>query len=300
MIWKFISVTALALPDTSRKRLDHRVPSHPERLQLGDACAMISPFTGNGMAMAFTDSAPASIPWWRGRAANNPRHTSSVKGAALHRKFRLRLGSAALLPPFLKRPRRRGPCEVSTVHRSRSSTSLICPMYLHALSTALPSSPFTQAECRDILQRSEARSRLNRRAARCRRSKRFCGTTAASPPGIFALSDAVVTCVAVEVCAAVFYLDDDTVVLVSARLWGDGAAGTIWRSRPGQRALACRDFTTVYQPANRDRMQFEIREGELRNLLDTAVPELASAAVTGLLYDERARPDRPMRRAIGG
>jgi alkylresorcinol/alkylpyrone synthase len=37
-------------------------------------------------------------------------------------------------------------------------------MYLHALATALPPAAFTQAECWNIVQRSEARQRLNRRS----------------------------------------------------------------------------------------------------------------------------------------
>jgi alkylresorcinol/alkylpyrone synthase len=37
-------------------------------------------------------------------------------------------------------------------------------MYLHALATALPPATFTQSECWDIVQRSEARQRLSRRS----------------------------------------------------------------------------------------------------------------------------------------
>ena len=110
---------------------------------------------------------------------------------------------------------------------------------------------------------------------------------------------AVVACVAVEVCSAAFYLDDDPGVLVSACLFGDGAAATIWRGAPGPGALQCRDFTTVHQPANRDRIRFEMRQGKLRNLLDASVPELAAAAVNQLLTAERARTGaRPITRII--
>jgi len=116
---------------------------------------------------------------------------------------------------------------------------------------------------------------------------------------VSARPDAIVACVAVEVCSAAFYLDDDPGVLVSACLFGDGAAATIWRGAPGPSALQCRDFTTVHQPANRDRIRFEMRQGKLRNLLDAAVPELAAAAVTGLLNGERTRAGaRPISRII--
>jgi len=110
---------------------------------------------------------------------------------------------------------------------------------------------------------------------------------------------AVVACVAVEVCSAAFYLDDDPGVLVSACIFGDGAAATIWRGTPGPGALECRDFSTVHRPEDRDRIRFEQRQGKLRNLLDAAVPGLAATAVTGLLHDERARPgSRPISRIV--
>jgi alkylresorcinol/alkylpyrone synthase len=116
---------------------------------------------------------------------------------------------------------------------------------------------------------------------------------------IAARPTAVVACVAVEVCSAAFYLDDDPGVLVSACLFGDGAAATIWRGAPGPRALRCGDFSTLHQPANRDRIRFEMREGKLRNLLDASVPALAAAAVAQLLAGERDRPGaRPISRLI--
>jgi alkylresorcinol/alkylpyrone synthase len=101
--------------------------------------------------------------------------------------------------------------------------------------------------------------------------------------------DAVVACVAVEVCSAAFYLDDDPGVLVSACLFGDGAAATIWRSTPGSSGLRCHGFTTLHQPDYRDFIRFETRHGRLRNLLRPEVPGLAAAAVKSLLDEENAR-----------
>jgi len=110
---------------------------------------------------------------------------------------------------------------------------------------------------------------------------------------------AVVACVAVEICSAAFYVDDDLGVLVSACLFGDGAAATIWRSTPGPRNLRLHGFTTLHQPANRDFIRFELRQGKLRNLLHPSVPALASGAVEQLLIDERVRPGaRPITRLI--
>ncbi len=101
--------------------------------------------------------------------------------------------------------------------------------------------------------------------------------------------DAVVACVAVEVCSAAFYIDDDPGVLVSACLFGDGAAATIWRTTPGPSGLRCHGFNTLHQPAYRDFIRFETRNGRLRNLLRPEVPALAAAAVKQLFDEDRAR-----------
>jgi len=103
--------------------------------------------------------------------------------------------------------------------------------------------------------------------------------------------DANVACVAVEVCSAAFYLDDDPGVIVSACLFGDGAAATIWRSTPGGTGLRCSDFDTHHDPASRDRIRFEQRDGKLRNLLHPSVPELAAGAVS-LLHRRASAPGR--------
>jgi alkylresorcinol/alkylpyrone synthase len=106
---------------------------------------------------------------------------------------------------------------------------------------------------------------------------------------------ATVACIAVEICSAAFYLDDDPGVLISACLFADGAAATVWRSTPGATALRCFGFDTVHVPADRDKLRFEQRDGKLRNLLDRAVPELAAAAVDRLW---QRRDPRPVSRVV--
>jgi predicted naringenin-chalcone synthase len=106
---------------------------------------------------------------------------------------------------------------------------------------------------------------------------------------------ATVACVALEVCSAAFYLDDDPGVLISACLFSDGAAATIWKNTPGSSGLACFGFQTLHQPADRDKLRFEQRHGKLRNLLHRSVPELAAAAV-GRLWEERG--PRPVSRVV--
>jgi alkylresorcinol/alkylpyrone synthase len=101
---------------------------------------------------------------------------------------------------------------------------------------------------------------------------------------------ATVACVALEICSAAFFLDDDPGVLISACLFSDGAAATIWRSTPGPSGLACFDFNTLHLPAERDKLRFEQRAGKLRNLLHRSVPELAAGAVDRLWRERGPRP----------
>ncbi|HTO02173.1 MAG TPA: stilbene synthase, partial [Opitutus sp.] len=107
---------------------------------------------------------------------------------------------------------------------------------------------------------------------------------------IGAQPSAVVACVAVEICSAAFYLDDDPGVLISACLFSDGAAASIWRGSPAESGLRIFDFNTVHLPADRDKLRFEQRDGKLRNLLDRSVPELAARAVERLWEERGSRP----------
>jgi len=78
----------------------------PQRIELGDAFAMIPPFTGNGMAMAFESAAVALAPltaWARNEATWESTVTTIHRRLARH--FRLRLRSAAALHPLLLSPR---------------------------------------------------------------------------------------------------------------------------------------------------------------------------------------------------
>ncbi len=102
--------------------------------------------------------------------------------------------------------------------------------------------------------------------------------------------EATVACVALEICSAAFYLDDDPGVIISACLFSDGAAATIWRATPGPTGLRCFGFDTIHLPAERDKLRFEQRDGKLRNLLDRTVPELAAGAVARLWANRGPRP----------
>lgn len=85
---------------------DRSVPTDG-RVMLGDACAMIPPFTGNGMAMAFQSAELALDPLLAySRGETGWSETGQLIHTVLSRRFRLRLASAHALHPFLLRPRR--------------------------------------------------------------------------------------------------------------------------------------------------------------------------------------------------
>jgi 2-polyprenyl-6-methoxyphenol hydroxylase-like FAD-dependent oxidoreductase len=85
---------------------DRRVPAR-DAVALGDACAMVPPFTGNGMAMAFQSAEVALDPllaYTRGEC-DWPATCRAIH-VALRRRFRFRLASAHLLHPYLLQPGR--------------------------------------------------------------------------------------------------------------------------------------------------------------------------------------------------
>jgi alkylresorcinol/alkylpyrone synthase len=91
--------------------------------------------------------------------------------------------------------------------------------------------------------------------------------------------------ICVEVCSAAFYLDDDPGVLVSACLFADGAGAAVCSRRAsGQtRRVEWKQSVTELDPASRDALRFEQRNGMLRNILTPEVPALAAAAAKRVL-----------------
>lgn len=88
------------------------------RIQLGDAWAMIPPFTGNGMAMAFQSAELALDPLLAfARGDTEWPATSRATNRALRGRFRVRLASAHVLHPFLLRRRPQG--WLATLSRAR-------------------------------------------------------------------------------------------------------------------------------------------------------------------------------------
>ncbi len=95
--------------------------------------------------------------------------------------------------------------------------------------------------------------------------------------------DAKVAVIAVEICSAAFYLDDDPGVLISACLFGDGASASIWSNDRDKTGLHCNNFDLIHLPEDRDILRFVNRLGKLCNRLHKTVPRKAAQAV-GALY----------------
>lgn len=104
--------------------------------------------------------------------------------------------------------------------------------------------------------------------------------------------DAKVGVVAVEVCSAAFFADDDPGVLISLCLFGDAASASIWSGRGSAEQWRAEHFITVHQPEHREKIRFVNAEGKLRNQLHRSVPGLAAAAVAELYGKRSADPDQ--------
>ena len=107
--------------------------------------------------------------------------------------------------------------------------------------------------------------------------------------------------VCVEVCSAAFYLDDDLGVLVSACLFGDGAAAAVLGGTPrhGARAVRWKSGASLTAPEYRDALRFEQRGGMLRNILTLPVPKLAADHARQVL-DRALAAEGLAQRDVGG
>jgi predicted naringenin-chalcone synthase len=90
--------------------------------------------------------------------------------------------------------------------------------------------------------------------------------------------------VAVEVCSAAFFVDDDPGVLISLCLFGDGASAAILNGRGSGWRFS--GFESLHRPEEREKIRFVNAEGKLRNKLHRSVPEVAAQAVASLYPDQ--------------
>jgi predicted naringenin-chalcone synthase len=107
----------------------------------------------------------------------------------------------------------------------------------------------------------------------------------------------LVATVAVEICSAAFYLNDEPGVLVSLCLFGDGAAAALWRAEGDGPRFA--NFATTHLPAHREKIRFVNANGRLKNQLHRDVPVLAAKAVSEL-YQRRATDPAAILAHTGG
>ena len=102
----------------------------------------------------------------------------------------------------------------------------------------------------------------------------------------------VVATVAVEICSAAFFANDDPGVLISLCLFADGAAAAIWQDKGGSGDWQAGNFTTTHRPAEREKVRFVNSAGLLKNQLHRAVPALAAEAVAELYALRKGDPDQ--------
>ncbi|MCZ6672183.1 MAG: stilbene synthase [Verrucomicrobia bacterium] len=97
--------------------------------------------------------------------------------------------------------------------------------------------------------------------------------------------EARIATVAVEICSAAFYIDNSPGVIISACLFGDGAATALWTGSSGNSNWRIENFDTLHMPQHRECLRFENRAGKLRNKLEFSVPKKAAKAVGRLFKD---------------
>jgi len=103
---------------------------------------------------------------------------------------------------------------------------------------------------------------------------------------------AKVATVAVEICSAALYVDDDPGVLISLCLFGDGASASIWSDEPGEGKWAVGHYQSVHHPEEREKIRFVNEGGKLKNKLHRCVPELAADVVETLWEKRSAAADQ--------
>lgn len=104
--------------------------------------------------------------------------------------------------------------------------------------------------------------------------------------------DAKVAVVAVEICSAAFFVNNDPGVLISLCLFGDGASASIWSQKNRANDWQVGHFTTTHRPEHREKIRFRNDQGKLRNQLHRSVPALAAEAVADLYQLRKANPDQ--------
>lgn len=104
--------------------------------------------------------------------------------------------------------------------------------------------------------------------------------------------EAKVATVAVEICSAALFVNEDPGVLISLCLFGDGAAAAIWTQEGAVGDWKAGCFETLHVPEEREKIRFVNGGGKLQNKLHRSVPDLAAEAVADLWGRKREEPSR--------
>ena len=96
-----------------------------------------------------------------------------------------------------------------------------------------------------------------------------------------------VATIAVEICSAALFVNEDPGVLISLCLFGDGAAAAVWSDEGAGKRWQVGEFQTVHIPEEREKIRFVNGGGKLQNKLHKSVPGLAADAVS-VLWDQRS------------
>ncbi len=101
-----------------------------------------------------------------------------------------------------------------------------------------------------------------------------------------------VATVAVEICSAALFVNEEPGVLISMCLFGDGASAAVWSDQEGEGKWQAGHFDTIHVPEEREKIRFINSGGKLENKLHRAVPGLAADAVCKLWQKRRNDPDQ--------
>ncbi len=110
---------------------------------------------------------------------------------------------------------------------------------------------------------------------------------------------AKVAVIAVEICSAAFFVNNDPGVLISLCLFGDGAAASLWTGEGAPDQWRAGHFTTTHRPEHREKIRFINDQGKLKNQLHRTVPQLAAAAVSDLYQLRSTDPDQVLAHSGG-
>lgn len=111
--------------------------------------------------------------------------------------------------------------------------------------------------------------------------------------------EAKVAVIAVEICSAAFFVNEDPGVLISLCLFGDGASASIWSGQGTADQWQADHFTTTHRPEHREKIRFKNEGGKLKNQLHRSVPQHAAAAVADLYARRSGDPDQALTHSGG-